>query len=74
MRRAKLPPRCPTCGHPLTQGPRRICSQCGEPIRNHHKWYIGPDGRLAHKNCDEPLKGFTVPEPVGDQLPITEAE
>lgn len=74
MRRAKLPPRCPTCGQPLSQGPRRICAHCGEPILNHHKWHITPDSRVAHKNCDEPLKGFTIPGNDGAQLEIGEDE
>lgn len=44
---------CPTCGQSIIAG-HRICSRCGNPIRQRDKWRIGPDGRLQHKDCGDP--------------------
>jgi hypothetical protein len=47
--------RCPTCGKPWNACvPRRICSLCGEQITRSHKWMIGDDGRIRHRNCKDP--------------------
>jgi hypothetical protein len=45
---------CPLCHQPIVKGPKRICSICGQPIKQHHKWIIGPEGRLRHRCCDMP--------------------
>ena len=50
---------CDKCGQQinppsLQPAGRRICAQCGNPIKKPHKWFIGVDGRLRHKNCAIP--------------------
>lgn len=52
------PDLCPFCGKPLRvgvqQAGKRVCSLCGGSIKKNHKYRIGSDGRLQHKNCKNP--------------------
>ena len=51
----KAPTCCPTCRRPYNMAlPRRFCSLCGKQITRHHKWCIGADGRIRHRNCADP--------------------
>jgi len=46
---------CPACGQPLPQARgKRVCCDCQKPIRRHDKWFIGTDGKLHHKSCENP--------------------
>jgi predicted amidophosphoribosyltransferase len=55
---------CPTCGQVLPQAKgRRICADCKKPIRRHDKWFIGGDGKLHHKDCNQP-EGVPVAAPL----------
>jgi len=54
---------CALCGQAIVKGPKRICSLCGNPIKQHHKWRIGPDGRLQHKDCGDPELAAVKVEP-----------
>ena len=38
----------------LQQSGRRICCDCGNPIKRLDKWYIGVDGRVRHSDCKKP--------------------
>ncbi len=55
-----VPNTCPLCGKILLnprgiqQAGRRICSLCGDRIKKNHKYHIGSDGRLEHRNCKNP--------------------
>jgi hypothetical protein len=49
-----MPKFCPLCGQIIIKGPKRVCLDCGKPIKQHHKWLIGTDGRLHHRNCADP--------------------
>lgn len=53
---------CPTCRRPFEaqKVTRRVCAECGQPISNHHKWRIWPDGRLRHRHCDDPTAYLTA--------------
>ena len=48
----------PYCSRPMHVGVqpagKRICSSCGLGIRKRHKWTIGSDGRLRHRDCHNP--------------------
>ena len=52
------PDLCPFCGKPLhvgvQQAGKRICSLCGGKIKKPHKYRIGSDGRLQHRDCHNP--------------------
>ena len=51
-------PLCPTCGQlwPTSKG-KRLCSLCLNPLRKHHRWFTGLDGRPQHYHCDDPTHG-----------------
>ncbi len=52
---------CPTCGQPLPQARgHRVCADCGKRMGNRDKWFIGGDGKLHHKNCENPISGNPV--------------
>jgi hypothetical protein len=51
---------CPTCGRPITTGPRRICFACGGPIGQHHRYHF-EGGRVMHNDCNAP-KGYVREE------------
>ena len=49
--------RCPTCKQPIPTKPMRVCFDCGEQIRIHHKWtWNTRNGVLTcvHRHCDNP--------------------
>jgi hypothetical protein len=49
---------CPLCNRSLRIGMqtagRRICCLCGNPIRKRHKYRIGSNGLLQHRDCQMP--------------------
>jgi predicted amidophosphoribosyltransferase len=57
---------CPTCHRPYNLAlPRRFCSLCKKQITRHHKWCIGPDGRIRHRQCGDP-KNYPAKESNAD--------
>lgn len=54
--------RCPHCQQrmPKPKAVRaydRICRNCSQPIRTHHKWKVITDGSASwveHRHCDNP--------------------
>lgn len=63
------PDLCPFCSRPLHVGVqpsnRRICSLCGLGIRKKHKWMIGSDARIRHKDCKNPTGNTDTKESRG---------
>lgn len=54
-----IPEICPLCNRPLTiqslqRAGKRFCSLCRGKIGRYHKWQICSDGRIAHKDCQNP--------------------
>jgi hypothetical protein len=50
---------CPVCKNlyvamPSQPSRTRICSLCGGKIKKRHKYQIGSDGRLQHRDCKNP--------------------
>jgi hypothetical protein len=33
---------------------RRVCAECGASIGKHHKWFIGADSKVRHRDCSNP--------------------
>ena len=60
---------CPYCQKTLSVGiqpaGRRICSVCSQSVRKHHKWQIGSDGRIRHKDCHNPTGNLDTKEAKG---------
>jgi len=46
--------RCPECGRSTTSKPVRRCAACDKGMSCHDKWYFRADGRIQHKNCNDP--------------------
>ena len=43
---------CPTCHRViLPKKPDRLCGDCGQVIRRHEHWHVGPDSRIRHNQC-----------------------
>jgi hypothetical protein len=63
------PDLCPYCQRPLRVGTqeagRRICSLCGGRIGKRHKYRIGSDGRLIHRDCKNPTGNTDTKESKG---------
>lgn len=38
----------------IQQAGKRLCSLCGGKIGKRHKYRIGSDGRLVHRDCNCP--------------------
>lgn len=34
---------------------RRVCAECGASIGKHHKWFIGADSKVRHRDCSNPM-------------------
>ena len=52
---------CPECRHSFNTTPgrqfKRICADCQEPIRVHHKFYLAVENNttvMRHRHCDNP--------------------
>jgi hypothetical protein len=49
---------CPLCNRSLRvgiqQAGRRICSVCGNGIKKNHRYRIGSNGLLQHRDCKHP--------------------
>jgi hypothetical protein len=60
---------CPFCSRPMhvgvQQAGRRICSLCGLGVKKNHKWQIGSDGRIRHKDCKNPTGNINTRESKG---------
>lgn len=65
--------RCPTCLRPYGPANRRTCARCSEPILRKHRWRIGNDGRLEHRNCADPELTATVVVPTDGTLRLEAA-
>ena len=52
------PDLCPLCGKQLLNGyqeaGKRICSLCHGRIKKNHRWRIGNNGLLEHRDCHNP--------------------
>ena len=62
---------CPLCGkqllnpNGLQQANKRICSLCGLSIRRNHKWTIGSDAKIRHRDCSNPTGKTNTEESKG---------
>jgi len=53
--KSKEPERCPHCHRLMDLSvPKRFCAKCSKQITRYHKWQIGTDGRIRHRNCSNP--------------------
>jgi predicted amidophosphoribosyltransferase len=55
MKKPKDDDCCSKCGRPFKYRPSRFCWACKEWITRMHKWTIGADGRIRHRNCNDPV-------------------
>lgn len=60
---------CPQCHHTFNTAPqttfKRICVDCNQPIRSHHKYYLRiVEGKteMAHRFCNNPDSYFPKEE------------
>jgi hypothetical protein len=60
---------CPYCQQSLhvgiQQAGKRVCSLCGLSVRKRHKWHIGSDGRIRHRDCKNPTGNTDTKESKG---------
>lgn len=52
---------CPECRHSFNTTPqqqfKRICADCKQPIRTHHKFYLAVENGgtvMRHRHCNNP--------------------
>lgn len=67
-----MPTHCPTCGQKIMRSSRRICADCGKPIKRYDKWYFGEDSRIRHRSCVNP-QGYVTAEAaasLSQRLPL----
>lgn len=37
---------------------KRMCADCGQQIGKRHKWHIGRDSKIRHRDCAHPIQPF----------------